>query len=147
MYINVNGTSLDENLGDDETNKIEINAIPFPNRLVNNVETAFAVQDGASDICVVMYAGAPGILNLAQANEEIMVPRIYEKHYSKWLPFRIKSQSFTTNFNAGYLALANVGVYSKIYMYNKLFLVKSIAKTNIVGTQQNNYELELESLK
>ena len=147
MYISVHGATTDPLLGDEETKSIEINAVPFPLRLLNNVETAYAVDDGKGKITAVLYAGAVGVANLAEDPEEIMVPRIYEKHYARWVPFRIKSQSFTTNFNADALALKEVTVQSKVIMYNKLFLVRSITKTDIIGTFQKNYELELESLK
>jgi len=147
VYVDVNGVSYSTTDGNDETNEIEIGAVPLPLELRGNIQTAFAVDDGKSTICAVLYQGSQGIVNLAEDNTEIMLRRVYEKHYSQWLDFRIKSQSFTTNFNAPTSYTNSVEITNKVLMYNKLFLIRTKTRTTIVGTSLSNYELELESLK
>jgi len=147
VYVDVQGVSYSSTDGNDDTNEIEIAAVPLPLALRGNTRTVLAVDDGKSNICAVLYKGSPGIVNLAEDNTEIMLRRVYEKHYSQWLDFRIKSQSFTTNFNAPTSYTKSVDITNKVLMYNKLFLIRTKTRTTIVGTSLSNYELELESLK
>ncbi len=147
VFYNVDGIENTGFVTNDSTNEITIDAVPLPLVLRGDVQTALAVDKGDSNIAAVMYAGAQGILNLAESPEEMMVPRTYEKHWSRWLNFRLRSQSFTTNFNALGIQLKLLKIDSTVFMYNNYYLVRVLNRTTIPRTELINYELELDSLK
>lgn len=146
VYVNIDGAVTDGFVEDNLTNPIEINAAPLPIVLQQNVSTAKAIDDGKSTILAVLYDGT-GVLNLAEDNTEILLPRVHEKHWAKWLGFRIKSRSFKTNFNAETINMKGLKIYSKVFMYNKYHLIRVLTKTTIPGTRLANYELEIDTLK
>ena len=147
VYVNIKGGQTSGYTTDDNTMEIEVKAVPLPLELRNNVETAVAIDKGQSKILMVMYQGEVGKPNLAEDPTEALLLRTYEKHWEKWLDFRIKSQSMTTNFNAENIKMKLLQIDSRAYMYQKLQLIKTQKRTLLPGGQYSNYELELKVLK
>ncbi|WP_197026764.1 hypothetical protein [Maribacter sp. Hel_I_7] len=147
LFVDIDGVQTSGFTTDDKTNEIDIDAIPLPLVYRGDVTTALAVNDGKSDFCTVLYNGATGIDNIAQEDTDVMLPAVYENHWSKWLSFRLRSQGFTTQFNVAKQRMQGVTTYDKVFMYNNFHLIKTLNKVNLPGKDVFQVELELESLK
>lgn len=147
VFVSIKGVQNGGFTKNEKTQEITIDAVPLPNVTRNGINTALAVDNGESAMCMVLYEGAPAQLNLAEDNSNIMLPTIHENHWKKWLEFRIKSESFITNFNGPEEKLKGITTESKVFMYNNFQIIKVLSKTNIPGTDIFEVELELEKLK
>tara|TARA_R110002050_G_scaffold145702_1_gene271190 strand:- start:1298 stop:3166 length:1869 start_codon:yes stop_codon:yes gene_type:complete len=147
LYVDIEGVKTSGFVTDDKTNEIDIDTIPLPLVFRNGITTALSVNDGKSDFCTALYEGAAGIDNIAQENTNVMLPAVYENHWSKWLSFRLRSQGFTTQFNVPKQRMQGVNTYDKVFMYNNFHLIKTLNKVNLLGKDVFQVELELESLK
>lgn len=147
VYVDIDGVQTSGFVKTDKTTEIEIDAILFPLVFRNGFTSALAVDDGDSNLCVVMYEGVTGISNVAQDISAVQLPQIYEAHWSNWLNFRLTSQGFTTSFNCYTHKLRGLTTGDKLFMYNNYHLIRTLNKANIPGTDTVDVELELEKLK
>lgn len=147
VYVDIDGMRTSAFASTENTKEIEIDAVVFPIVFRNGRSSALSVDDGEGNICVVLYYGDNATLNLAQEVDGIMLPSIYEEHWSKWIQFRLRSQAFTTAFNCPGIFLDGLTVRDKVFMYNNYHLIRTLNKTNVPGTSTYEVELELESLK
>ena len=147
VFVDIDAVQIDNFKKSDKTTEIVVDAIPLPIVFRDGISTALAVDKGDSNICVVVYEGAALLDNFAQDNVGILMPATYEGHWSKWIPFRIKSQSFESVFRAYEHQIRGLSTSSKVLMYNNYHLIKTLSRTNIPGKDIYEVELELESLK
>lgn len=147
IFVDIDGSKTSGFKTDELTSEITINAVPLPNVFRDGVTTALAVDKGESNICVVVYAGAPSKLNVADDNSQILLPYIYANCWKEWIDFRLKSQSFTSSFKAFENEVKGLTTFSKVFMYNNYHIIKTITKTNIPGKELFVVELEMDNLK
>jgi len=147
VFVDVKGVKTNGFTTNEETNEIVIDAVVPPNIFRNGVTTGLAVDNGESNMVAVLYGGLTGGLNIAGETTTILMPKTYENYWSKWIPFRIKSQGFVEEFKGTEQNLIDLNVKSRVFMYNSFFLIKVLNKTNIPGKEIIEVEVELERLK
>src|SRR5690606_35689399 len=119
VYVDVNGSRTSKFTQTDDTNEIKIQALPLPILYRSGVLTAFAIEDGQSKMTLLLYDGLNSAsLNLTDDSLPLMLPDVYEKHWSQWLDFRIKSIGYVTQFICFAEEIKNLTTRSKVFMYN-----------------------------
>ena len=142
VFQNKEGIDLSEDNTDKNTNPIQINALPLPQKSISGIETAYAFENGGSEkIYAVLYNGLNADnLNLTLNNSELQLLAIHEKHYNKWFNFRINAITYKWSFK---MFAENVAkIYKKVFAYNRYHVVKSINKTQIA---EDLFEVEIET--
>jgi hypothetical protein len=131
---------------DDKTIPIEINGLPLPILTRTTVQTAYAFENNDSKVYLVKYDGLFNGNNLAQPIDEYEIPAVHLQYWYKWFDFRIFSQGFRLNFKAWQEEFANLTAKSKIYMYKRFHIIKSINKSE-EKPELFTMEIETETLK
>lgn len=126
----------------EKTIPIEINALPLPVITRKGVQTAFALEQNDSKIYLVKYDGIYNGNNLAQPNDEYLIPAIHSRYWTKWMNFRINSVPFSWSFKAWNENLIDLKVKAKIFAYKKYHIIKTLNKTEIMP---NLFDVEIET--
>lgn len=126
----------------EKTIPIEINALPLPVITRNGVQTAFALEQNDSKIYLVKYDGLYNGNNLAQPNDEYLIPAIHSRYWDKWMRFRINSVPYLWNFKAWNENLIDLKVKAKIFAYKRYHIIKTLNKTEIMP---NLFDVEIET--
>lgn len=129
-------------LTDDKTNTIEINALPLPVLLRNEVQTAHAFENSGNKLYLVKYNGIFQGNNLAQDNATLLLPSVHELYWRKWFDYRINAIPYKWQFKAMALDVLKINSKSKIYAYQNNHLIKSIQRTEILP---DIFEVEIET--
>lgn len=139
-YVNSNYVT------DDKTITIEINGLPLPILTRTTAQTAYAFENNDSKVYLVKYDGLFNGNNLAKPISEYEIPAVHLQYWYKWFDFRIFSQGFRLNFKAWQEEFANLTAKSKIYIYKRFHIIKSINKTE-EKPELFSMEIETETLK
>lgn len=131
---------------DDKTTTIEINGLPLPILTRTTAQTAYAFENNDSKVYLVKYDGLFNGNNLAQPISEYLIPSVHQEYWYKWFDFRIFAQGFRLNFKAWQEEFNDLKAKSKIYMYKRFHIVKSINKTE-EKPELFSIEMETETLK
>jgi hypothetical protein len=140
------GVSNSNFVTDNKTITIEINALPLPILTKTTAQTAYAVESNDSKVYLVKYDGLFHGNNLAQPINEYEIPAVHLQYWYKWFDFRIFAQGFRLNFKAWQEEITNLKDKSKIYIYKRFHIVKSINKTED-RPELFSVEIETETLK
>lgn len=127
---------------DDKTTTIEINALPLPLLTRNGAQSAYALESNDSKVYLVNYDGIYNGNNLAKTNEEYCLPSVHLHYWSKWFNFQINSQGFSWSFKAWQESIYELKVKTKIFVYNKIHIIKTINRTEI---QPDLFEIDIET--
>lgn len=139
-YVNSNYVT------DDKTTPIEINGLPLPILTRTTAQSAYAFENNDSKVYIVKYDGLFNGNNLAQPNDDYLIPAIHLQYWLKWFTFRIFAQGFRLNFKAWQEEITNLKAKTKIYMYKRFHIIKSINKTE-EKPELFTIEIETETLK
>jgi len=148
VYQNYKLTELNNTKANDNTNIIEINALPLPNKTVETINTAFAFDHaGDAAIYFVLYNGVNGSgLNLAADPSELLLPNVHASFWKKWFTFRTNSQTYNWKFKMYEEGLRQVISKLKIFAYGQYHIIKTLNKTQI-SDDLYDVDIETESLK
>lgn len=127
---------------DDKTTTIEINALPLPLLTRNGAQSAYALESNDSKVYLVNYDGIYNGNNLAKTNEEYCLPSVHLQYWSKWFNFQINAQGFNWSFKAWQESIYELKVKTKIFVYNKIHIIKTINRTEI---QPDLFEIDIET--
>ena len=116
---------------DDKTTTIEINALPLPLLTRNGTQSAFALEQNESKAYLVSYDGLFNGNNLAQPNDDYLIPAVHLAYWFKWFNFRINSHGFNWQFKTWNEIIMNLKVKTKIFAYKRVHIIKTINKTEI----------------
>lgn len=142
VFQNQNGFVTSGFVTDDKTSTIEVNALPLPLLKLNNIETAFAFEDDAAKIYLVIYDGLTNGKNLSKPIDDYLIPAIHLSYWKRWFEFRIKSGYFLWNFKSWVERIKDLKAKTKIYAFGNTHLIKTINKTQI---KEDLYDIELET--
>lgn len=142
VFQSASGISNNGYVKNDKTIEIPINALPLPLMLRNDVQTAHHFDSDTSKLYVVLYDGLTAGLNLAKNPDEIMIPKVHERHHKKWFDRRINSQNFIWTFLSYYENIRELSRKNQIFAYNQIHLVKNLSKNEL---KDNLYEIEIET--
>lgn len=126
----------------EKTNTIEINGLPLPLAIRNNVQTAHAFESNNSKMYFVIYDGLTGDNNYSKPINEYLLPAVHLLYWLKWFKFRINSQSFNWIFKAWNHQILNLKAKAKIFCYGNVHIVKTINKTEI---HPDVFEVEIDT--
>jgi hypothetical protein len=146
VFHNNKGVSNSSFVTDEKTITIEINALPLPILTKGTAQTAYAVENNDAKVYLVNYDGFFNGNNLAKPINEYEIPAVHQEYWFKWFDFRIFAQGFRLNFKAWEHELSNLRSKSKIYIYKRFHIIKSINKTED-KTELFSVEIETETLK
>lgn len=127
---------------DDKTTTIEINGLPLPLLTRNGAQTAFALEQNNSKAYLVCYDGLYNGNNLAQPNNNYLIPAVHLAYWQKWFNFRINSHGFTWQFKTWNEFIMNLKVKTKIFAYQRVHIIKTINKTEI---KPDLFEIDIET--
>lgn len=127
---------------DDKTTTIEINALPLPLLTRNGAQSAYALESNDSKVYLVNYDGIYNGNNLAKTNEEYCLPSVHLQYWYKWFNFQINAQGFNWSFKAWQESIYELKVKTKIFVYNKIHIIKTINRTEI---QPDLFEIDIET--
>jgi len=142
VFHSASGITNNSFVKNEKTNEIMINALPLPLMLRENVQTAHHFDSDTSKLFAVMYDGLTSGLNLAKNPDEIMIPKVHERHFKEWFERRINSQNFIWEFKKYYENIRGLNSKKKIFAYNQIHLIKNINKNEL---DENYYEIEIET--
>jgi hypothetical protein len=131
---------------DEKTTTIEINGLPLPLLTRTTAQTAYALENNDSKVYLVKYDGLFNGNNLAQPINEYEIAAVHKQYWYKWFDFRIFAQGFRVNFKAWQEEITNLKAKTKIYMYKRFHIIKSINKTE-EKPELFTIEIETETLK
>jgi hypothetical protein len=131
VFQNINGVFSSENLKDDKTIPIEINALPLPLVTRNNVQTAHAFEASNTKLFLVFYDGLTDGQNVTLDNAPALLPAVHESNYKKWFEFRIHATNYKWRFLAFYEDILDLKIKTKIYAYGRNHFVKTLQKTEL----------------
>lgn len=114
---------------DEKTTTIEINGLPLPLLTRTTAQTAYAFENDSSKVYLVKYDGIYNGNNLAQPVDEYEIPAVHLQYWLKWFDFRIFSQGFRSTFKAWQEEIRDLKVKTKVFMYKRFHIIKSINKT------------------
>lgn len=146
IFHNNQGVESSNFVTDDKTTTIEINGLPLPLLTRTTAQTAYALENNDSKVYLVKYDGLFNGNNLAQPINEYEIPAVHLQYWYKWFDFRIFSQGFRVNFKAWQEEIINLKAKSKIYIYKRFHIIKSINKTED-KPELFTIEIETETLK
>jgi hypothetical protein len=127
---------------DEKTVSIEINGLPLPLLMRNNVQTAHAFETNASKVYAVIYDGLTAGSNLAQSNNDYLLPVVHETDFKEWFDFQINSEEIHDAFICDASKLLEFTPQSIVWMYGKYHIVKTINDTEVKpGIFDVEYEL------
>jgi len=126
---------------DDKTTTIEINGLPLPLLTRNGAQTAFALEQNDSKAYLVSYDGLYNGNNLAQPNTDYLIPAVHLAYWKKWFSFRINSHGFNWQFKTWNEAIMQLKVKTKIFVYQRVHIIKTINKTEI---KPNYFEIDID---
>jgi len=131
---------------DTKTSIIEIDAIPLPLLVRNEIKTAHCFEDDQSKLYGLLYTGIVAGKNMSQDPAPIEIPAVHLKYWWKWFSFRINSIGFKWVFKAFGYHISNLHVKRKVFAYGNYHLIKSLIRTEI---KPDIFEVEIdtESLK
>ncbi len=146
VFQSAAGVTLLNPVINDQTKPIEINALPLPNVLKENITTAFAFEQNESKIYTVLYDGLQSGRNTTLDPTPMFLPQVHLNYWYKWFLFRINSVGYKWSFKALSVKLTIINIKKKIFAYNNYHIIKSFIKTEIKpGIIE--VEIETESLK
>ena len=131
VFHSQNGIVNSGYVTDDKTTTIEINALPLPLLTRNSVQTAHALEQNDSKVFLVCYDGIFNGNNLAQPNNDYLIPAVHLAYWLKWFNFRINSHGFNWLFKSWNEAVMNLKAKTKIFAYNRVHIIKTINKTEL----------------
>lgn len=146
LFVDIDGPKTSGFSKNDDTTEIPVDIVPLPNVFLNDITTAFAVDDGESSLCVASFGGTSNGDNTTVDMQDLLFPENFNEVWEKWLDFRLRSQEFTSSFVVERSRLKDLAVTSKIFMYNNYHIIKIISKTNVPGTDLVTVEFELASI-
>lgn len=114
---------------DEKTTTIEINGLPLPLLTRTTAQSAYAFENDSSKVYLVKYDGLYNGNNLAQPVDEYEIPAVHLEYWQKWFDFRIFSQGFRSTFKAWQEEIKDLKVKTKIFMYKRFHIIKTINKT------------------
>jgi hypothetical protein len=114
---------------DEKTTTIEINGLPLPLLSRTTAQSAYAFENNDAKVYLVKYDGLYNGNNLAQPIDEYEIPAVHLEYWLKWFDFRIFSQGFRSSFKAWQEEIWNLKVKTKIFMYKRFHIIKTINKT------------------
>lgn len=127
---------------DEKTNEINVNALPLPLAVRNDIQTAHAFDTDETKIYAVIYDGLTSGLNLAKPSTELLMENIHESCWKKWFDYRIKSQNFSWSFLAYYENIIDLYYKGKVFAYGLHHIVKNLNRTEIA---EDLFEIEIET--
>lgn len=142
IFQNKDGFEISDVKVNKQTNTINIEALPLPQKYVNGVETAFAFDHGGNaKIYAVLYDGLNSNgLNLTKDITPVLIPSVHQNHYRKWFTFRIFAITYQWKFKMWAESLSEIK--KKIYAYGRYHIIKTINKTQI---SEDLFEVDIES--
>ena len=142
IFHNKEGIELTDKNENKLTKTITIDALPLPQKSINSISTAYAIEQGGNTkIYAVLYDGlnAEG-LNLTKDPTEILIPSVHNNYYKKWFEFRINAIRYKWKFLMYSENLSEIR--KKIYAYSRYHIIKTINKTQI---SEDLFEVDIES--
>lgn len=135
LFINRNGVQTFENIPetliDENTNQIEINALPLPNLFRRSVDTAHAFLQDNTRIFAVIYDGLVNSLNVTRSSQPLQMLNIYENYWKFWLQFRINAKTYKWRFYDFIENTNSIKSKDKLFAYNKHFISRRLTKKEI----------------
>lgn len=135
----ISNTGFTEN---QDTKPIEINALPLPLLLRNEVQTAYAFENNTSKAYFIKYDGLVDGKNLSKDCSDLLLPVVHAESWFDWMNFRINATSFKWPFKASIMKMLNLSVNKEVYAYDNVHLIKQITRTEIT---ENFFEYEIET--
>lgn len=126
----------------DKTTTIEVNALPLPLLVRNNIQTAFAFENNESKVYLVPYNGIYNGNNLSQPIDDYLIPSVHAQYWRKWFDFRINSIPYIWNFVTFNETILDLKIKNKIFAYNNYHIIKNINRTEI---KPDLFEIEMET--
>lgn len=146
IYFDSNGTANNEDNVTNDTERIEIKAVPLPLKFQDNADTAYLYFDDKEVLALSRYDGLTGGLNIAQSINELKVPSVFENYYQSWWNFRLQTVTFAWDFLIERKNTQNLNSRSWVYAYNNIMLVKSIVR-NLRRRDLWEYTIEADVLE
>ena len=125
-----------------DTKEIEINALPLPLLLRNEVQTAYAFENNTSKAYFIKYDGLVEGKNLSKDCSDLLLPVVHAESWFDFMDFRINATSFKWPFKASIMKMLNLSVKNEAYAYDNVHLIKQITRTEIT---ENVFEYEIET--
>lgn len=113
-------------------NPIKIDALPLPVVKKSGINTAYSFEDAPSKLRLVFVN--PVIednLPVAFWNENMTIPKIYEKNYRRWLNFRINSIEWNWEFIISVEKFREISIQSLIYAYKNYHIFSEVEKERL----------------
>lgn len=142
VFKNITQEVNNEHSVNDDTESIEIDALPLPLKDYFGSNSAFSFDNGGADkLYLVLYSGLnQDQLNFSEDSGPLLIPNIYNSFHKNWISFKIHSIPYNWIFKAPGEFLQSIG--KKIFAYKKHHIIKSIEKTEV---SPDIYEVEIET--
>jgi hypothetical protein len=141
IYQNKEIILKNESLVNDNTEKIEIDILPLPQKSYFFVETANSFDlGGNTKMYGILYNGLVNNLNLTQDPAPMLIPAIHENYHKNWFIFRLLAIIYTWAFKM--YAEELLKIKKKVFAYGRYHVVKTIDKTQI---SEDLFDVEIET--
>ena len=141
IFISKDIIDFSNNLVDKQTETIEIDILPLPQKSENLIQTAFSSDlGGASKIYAILYDGLQNNVNTTLETTPLMIPTMYEVYHKIWLDFRLRAISYSWVFKMYLEQLSAID--KKVFAYGRYHIVKTLDKTQI---SEDLFEVEIET--
>lgn len=140
VYFDLSGIKTENITLKNNTNVIEINAIPLPIKYEKEVRTAYQFFDNESVLQLVIYRGLIGSHNSTQDQDELELKKLFYKYHKNWFDFRVKSTGIKWTFFANKNRWRNISMLDNLYIYNQKCWIENITKRSV---NPKTYEITL----
>lgn len=124
----------------EETNSIEVNALPLPIKSASSITTAHDFELTEDKVYVVLYNGLVFSQNITLNNQPLLIPQIHETNWKKWFEFRIRAIQFSWVFKCTKKLLRDFTTKRKVFAYGRFMIPKQINKNQY---RPDTYEVEI----
>lgn len=128
---------------DNNTNRIEINALPLPEKTKEGKKTAYQFMEDESTLQLILYEGLNDGENTTSDNTELMdIDRHFMKYHKRWFDFRLNSNTLKWVFYVNKNHWRGISTLDNLYAYKRKLWVESISKRSV---NHKTYEITLQA--
>lgn len=132
VLVSKDQTLINNYTAPENVSSIKIDALPLPVITRDSITTAHNFEDQTTKLRLayskrMTIGGSP----VCYLNKNVLIPYIAEKHFKKWLNFRINSIEWEWDFIISVEKLREVSMQSIIYAYCNYHLFSSIQKERL----------------
>lgn len=141
IFENKEGVFNDELKVNEETDKIEIDILPLPQKSQLFVETAYSFDLGGNQkMYAILYDGLQNMLNTTIDSTPLLIPNSYSLHHKKWFSFRLNAINYQWIFKMHLEDLEQIN--KKVFAYGRYHIVKTLEKSQI---SEDLFEVQIET--